>query len=145
MGLGGDLIFTAIIREIDLAYPDKNIFLIEPRRLGRYSVKIDRILYKKLFSYNSSPVFFNNPHLSQGWVKSDSIIVNRKSTSLPNTLVLQKYAAEMAIRKARIHYLLGLPSPEATTLVAGVVLYLLITEFSNGQFRCCHIGQCRPG
>ena len=63
MGLGGDLIFTAIIREIDLAYPDKNIFLIEPRRLGRYSVKIDRILYKKLFSYNSSPVFFNNPHL----------------------------------------------------------------------------------
>ena len=73
MGLGGDLIYTAAVREIKLNYPDHNVYLIETNKVGKYFPKLKRYFW----NYSDSPVFNNNPYLSFGRFIDKSIIIDR--------------------------------------------------------------------
>jgi len=76
MGLGGDLMYTAVVREVKMANSESNVFLFDGEKKGL----IEKILEKK-YIRNSSPVFNNNPYLSQGWVGGNDIVIDRTDSN----------------------------------------------------------------
>ena len=72
MGLGGDLMFTAAVREIKKAYPDKNVYLVE-----RYKFRDRIIQFFKREKQTVSPIFQNNPYFSWGKTGKGSIVIDR--------------------------------------------------------------------
>ena len=69
--------FSASVREIKREYPDKKVFLLGSNKSkGRIRRFIVNLLQKK-YSWNSSPVFYNNPYLAKGWIGRNSFIVDR--------------------------------------------------------------------
>ena len=72
MGLGGDLMYSAVVREINLANPESRVFLYN----GKLRNRLLRVVSTK-YIRNSSPVFENSPYLSQGLVGKDDIVIDR--------------------------------------------------------------------
>ena len=97
MGLGGDLMFSAAIREIKQTYPDKNIYLI---RSFKEKYKIFPFVKFKRWAFSNSPVFLNNPHLSFGKIKINSIIIDRSD---PNNSYVKEELDDQYIWKDTFH------------------------------------------
>jgi hypothetical protein len=66
MGLGGDLMYTAAIREIKRAYPGKAICLFGCNEMPFWPRLVCRIIERSAFTINTSPVLLNNRYLNQG-------------------------------------------------------------------------------
>ena len=62
MGLGGDLMYTAAIREIKRVYPGKAIYLFDRNEMPFWPRLICRVIERPAFTINTSPVFLNNPY-----------------------------------------------------------------------------------
>lgn len=79
MGFGGDLMYSAVLREAKKKYPHKNIYLIN----SKFDY-LQKILFRKNFYIlkNKSPIFYNNPNISYGYVKKNSLVINRFDKSL---------------------------------------------------------------
>ena len=96
MGLGGDLIFTAAVREIKLNYSDHNVHLIETNKIGKYFP----ILKRYFWNYSKSPVFNNNPYFSFGKFIDKSIIIDRNDF---NNTYMKKELSDRFIWKDNGH------------------------------------------
>lgn len=74
MGYGGDLMFSAVLRELKKKYPEKKIYLTNSK-----IDKLQKILFGNFFyiSKNKSPIFQNNPNINFGFIKKNSIVVDR--------------------------------------------------------------------
>lgn len=92
MGYGGDLIFSAAVRELSEAYPDKEIVFKEniPTPLDRLTrgifqrFHLYRTLNEKLFwRYRDlGDMFLHNPRITSGWKikdKRNAIVIDRKA------------------------------------------------------------------
>lgn len=72
MGLGGDLMLSAAIREIKKAYPEKRVYLTAGESFR------ERLLqWLKWKKGTLSPVFENNPYLSRGWIRKGAMVIDR--------------------------------------------------------------------
>ena len=70
--------FTAVVREVKKAHADRKVFLQDSYYEERYKeIILRKSFLGKKFSFNSSPVFDNNPYLSQGWISRNSIVIQR--------------------------------------------------------------------
>lgn len=93
MGFGGDLMYSAVIREVKKKYPHSNIYLIN----SKFDI-LQKILLGKIFYIfkNKSPIFDNNPNINYGFVKKNSFVVNRfdKKLSYARNEFKDKYIFE---------------------------------------------------
>jgi ADP-heptose:LPS heptosyltransferase len=95
MGLGGDLMFSAVVREIKKAYPNKNVYLVISK-----SCRNKIIPFFKRKKLSLSPVFQNNPYISKGRIRKGSIIINRMD---PRNHYIQEEFPDRDIFKDKRH------------------------------------------
>ena len=101
MGLGGDLIYSAAIREIKESNPGKRIYLFDKNEMPWAPRLASKILDKPRFSLNPSPVFKNNPHLSQGLIaRRNSIVIDASDPALS---YVEEVLADQVIWKTGRH------------------------------------------
>ena len=73
MGLGGDLMLSAVVREVKYAYPDRKVYLVKSESLYRKAI----CFMKGKQQQQLSQIFINNPYLSPGKPESGSIVIDR--------------------------------------------------------------------
>jgi hypothetical protein len=101
LGLGGDLIYSAAIREIKEDYPSDQIYLFDKNEMPWAPRLLSKILGKPRFSFNPSPVFKHNPHLSQGLISRDNSVVIDASD--PSVSYVEDVLADKVIWKTGKH------------------------------------------